>query len=145
MCCDISLGRFPPGGNVCKESRGIQSSGPQIRDGDAAVRKRFVALAARCNEYGIAAGDGFTRRLALFRLKRATPQDWLGISKVALDQKLFFGSLGRKIHDGHLTAEAEQMMAAGVDHAPGGIQNQLPPRIRFEFGEYVVERGDFRS
>src|SRR5260370_9279611 len=89
------------------------------------MRERFVAAAASLDQRRIATRDRLARRLALFRLKRAAPQDGLGIRGIALDQQLLLRRRRGKIYYGHLAPPAEQEIVAGVDPAAGGNLNQL--------------------
>src|ERR1700687_4816196 len=97
MCCDTSPGLIPERADFGQKGSGILRGGAQLRDGDGAVGECLVALAARGDEHGIAARDRVARRLAIFRLKRAAPQDRLWIVEIKLDQELLLGSLCRGV------------------------------------------------
>src|SRR6266403_1562167 len=83
----VSSGGFDLAVNHSQKRGGIQRTIAQRGDLQGAVRKRFIALAARGDQRGITARSGFTRRFPGLRLKRAAPQYRLGIVQISFDQE----------------------------------------------------------
>ena len=103
----------------------------------------FIALAARRDESRIAAGNRIVRVFWRARLKRPTPQHRFGILQIALDEQLLFVRGCGDVDNGHLAAQAQEDVVAGVDDASGGVENEFTLRVLFEIAEDLVESGDF--
>src|SRR6267143_6018209 len=88
--------------------RSIARNATQLCDWKRAVRQHLVALPPGGDQCGVASRHGFAWRFASSRLKRAAPQDRLGISHITLDQELLFFRRRSQIHYRHLPPQPHE-------------------------------------
>ena len=107
------------------------------------MRQCFVTLAACRDKSRIAAGDGIVGSFPVPGLESATPQHGFGVLQIARDEQLLLVGGSSEVDDGHLAAQAQQNIVAGVDNAAGGVEDEFALGMFLEIGEDLVEGGDF--
>src|SRR5216684_397597 len=120
--------------------RSIARNVTQLCDRKRAVRQHLVALPPGGDQCGVASRHGFAWCFPRSRLKRAAPQDRLGISHITLDQELLFFRRHRQIHYRHLPPQPHEQVISGVNHASCRIENQLLLPIPLQHVQDFVER-----